>query len=235
MKELYSFIANKKVQGEERTQNEDGSFTVKTVETLEPRKVFLKKISRRDLEEISLVYKSNYGLAIARGVPTQETLRKSLMDAGGIVSNQDYQRAEVIMLEMDKINKAILAGEAPDELVARLENLALELEAIQNLDRELYNKTAEAYADDRTTLWAALNLTFWDDNKSHVFPGVSFEAKMNFYYQISDDPEDYEYEIGILRKAYNCFYAAILLDESTLSKEYFDVITGEPGTDISRS
>jgi hypothetical protein len=91
----------------------------------------------------------------------------------------------------------------------------------------LYNKTAEAFADDRTTLWAALNLTFWDDDKTPVFQGVSPEAKMSFYYDISDEPETYAMEIGILKKAYNCYYASILLDPSVLSKEYFDVITSE--------
>ena len=231
MKELYTFKVNKKTKLEEKVDNGDGSFTVRPVDGFEEAAVFLKLPSRHDREEISLTYKEYYGKALSRGLPMADILRRSLLDSGGVYSKSDLETAEQVINKIAEVKNKIQLNNISSEDKENLEGELLYLnelyDRVNKIDRNLWSNTAEAYAQDMTIHWAVLHLTFWDKDKKEVFPGVTFESRLNSFYEMSDDPSLFTTELEIFSKSYRCLYAALLLGDEGRNKEYLDILINE--------
>lgn len=231
MKELYKFPVKVKVTEEVRTQNEDGSATIKTVESSKDKYVFLKLPSRRDREEISLTYKEYFGKGISRGLPMADILRRNLLDAGGLYAKSDLENVEQILNKMTEVSNKIQLGTQTKEELDKLEEERAGLntlyDQISRVDKEIWSKSAEAYAQDMTIHWAVLNLTFWDEDKTEIFPGITFESRLESFYEKSDEPEENLHILSAFKKAYICFYSCLLAGEEGSKKEYLDTIINE--------
>lgn len=225
MKELYSFEVNKEIEVEEKINNDDGSVTIRKVTKEEPVRIFLKSPSRKDLDGITFIHKSEYGKALSAGMLNKETMLKKIVDNGGIVPYRDEERGKFIIARIKEITDKI--KENPDDCgesyAQELQSLNQEIQEITDIGIDLYAKTAEAYAEDKTILYTTLSLTFYEDTKERVFKGDIWDSKLEYFYHISDNPDKFKFEISVLRKAYICFHAQLLMNPDDITKEYLDI------------
>lgn len=224
MKALYKFTVNRPEKVEEKTQNEDGSVTIKTVTKDVPVEVFLKLPSRRDREEISVVYNGEYGNAIKRGLQTADVMRRSLLDSGGIIAQKDLERADelvkLITAKQNEIQEKTLNGEDLTSASDDLQTLVNEFEQIERPNREIFARSVESHAQNKTIEWCVLNLSFEGDH--HVFPGATHESKLSSYYDFCDDEENHKFELEVYNKATIVYYHNIIADKT--GQEYFDSV-----------
>lgn len=240
MKILYKFIANKTQKVEEKTDNGDGSFTTKLVDKPFPVEIYLKHPSRRDREDISVFYNGAYGAALKKGLQTADVIRRCLLDSGGTLAQHDLEQADQLLKELtltaNAIQEALLEKKDDSDLQKQYSELLEAFEKIERSQREVFSKSAEAHAQNKTVEWCVLNFTFTQNEKKeyvYVFPGPTDEAKLSTFYEWADD-EKHEFELGIHEKATVCYYHYIMADKS--GQEYFDSIFGvvkdEAGTAV---
>lgn len=225
MKTLYTFKANKKEKVEEQVTNEDGSITIKKVDKFTPVEVYLKQPSRRDREDLAVVYNSEYGKALSKGIQSFDSLRKAVLDNGGMFAKQDLERADdLIRLIQHKSNEVqlyVTEGKPIDDLEREIQDLTNEYAEYEKPKTALYAKSAEYEAKKNTIVWAVLNFTFTkNQDYEYVFPGATYESRLNHYYDCCDNDSDFEKEA--FDKAYVCFHHHI--EGNEVSKEYFDAL-----------
>lgn len=227
MKILYKFTAHKKEKVEEKTVNEDESVTIKLVDKEVPVDVYLKHPSRRDREEISVIYNGAYGNALKQGLQTADVMRRCLLDSGGIIAQKDLERADELLKEITlKANEIQEITLAQGDLTGKeeeLQELTNEFELIERPQREIFSKSAEAHAQNKTIEWCVLNLSFTKDKDyEYVFRGPTFESKLESYYKACDDEDKHGFELAVYDKATVVFYHHILGNKT--EQEYFDLI-----------
>lgn len=222
MKILYKFTVNKRQKAEEKTQNEDGSFTVRQVDKEVPIGVTLKHPSRRDREEISVVYNGEFGNAIKRGLQTNDVMRRSLLDSGGILAQKDLERADellrLITVKENEIQQKTIEKEDTSKDNEDLQNLANEFERIERAQRDIFSRSVESHAQNKTIEWCVLNMSFAGEDP--VFPGNTHESKLSSYYDFCDDEDNHSFELEVYNTATVVYYHHILSGKT--GQEYFD-------------
>ena len=232
MKTLYKFSVSKKEQVEERTENEDGSVTLKKVTKDVPTYVYTRLPSRRDREEISFIYNGAYGDAVKRGLQTADVLRRALLDSGGVIAQNDLERADeltkLIIAKKNEILQKELEKEDIKDDAEEYEALVAEFEKLERPQREIFARSADSHAQTKTVEWCVLNMTFYrdeNDNYIPVFPGNTTESKLNSYYEFCDNEDEHKWEVEVYNKATIVFYHFIVTGET--DKKYFDSLFPE--------
>lgn len=231
MKELYVYKVNKEVKRENRVENEDGTTTISQVVDLVPTEVVLKKPSRRDREDMAMVYNAEFHKCLANGISTEEMIRRAVLDGGGgFIPKHDletlhelYKRINAIMLEVaqKKIDKEDIS-----ELQAEMEKLYIQIYDIESPQKSVYNHSAEALATRKSLIWGALTLTYLRKDKDYepVFKGPTFESRLNSYYDMCDE-DGFKFEMTCFDKSYVMIER--FLSKAAETKEEFELIEQE--------
>ena len=224
MKTLHKFTVNKKTLVEKSEPQEDGSVLVKKVEEKAPVEVSLKLPSRRDKEQLSFIYNGWYGKAIKGGLQPVDVLRRCMLDSGGAIARKDLERAEelikIIPVKENEVKLAIAEGRPEEEyrdLIEEIGQLSMEFSAIEKLQRDVYSRSAESYAESKTVEECALAMTYIGGEL--LCPGVTEESRSNLYYDYCDDPE-MEWAVSALNKAIMIYYHYITTGKE--DQEYYD-------------
>jgi hypothetical protein len=220
MKELYTITVNKKDKVENKTTNSDGSITIKYEEKLTPVKVFLKSPSRRDKEEMDMIYTAELQKCVTRGISTVDMIRRALLDGGGSISKLDLEEMDFLLKtiqEKSNLYQKLLSDKAPKEEIAPVETELTQLltryNDIENSQVQLFSRSAESYAQKRTVIWCVLNLSHLisDDGKEYtqVFRGPTFDSKLNNYYDSCEEEDKYNFELAVFDRAYVMYHGYI--------------------------
>jgi hypothetical protein len=228
MKTLYTFTVNKKEVANETVSNPDGTQTVTPVTKEIPVEINLKLLSRRDKERLAVVYNAECGKAMNEGLQPWDTLKKSVMDSGGIYAKRDFERMDeiirTIQAKSNEVQKAVVDGAPIEDLEREISDLLTEYAEYEKPKTELFSRSAEYEAKKNTIIWALLNFTaFKGPEYLSVFPGSTTESRLNYYYQCCD--EDKQFEQEVFDKAYLCYHHYIETDKT--DKDYYDALIGK--------
>lgn len=227
MKTLYTFTVNKKETKNQVTNNEDGTQTVTPIVSEIPVEINLKLLSRRDRERLAVVYNAECGKAMNEGLQPWETLKKSVIDSGGIFAKKDFERMDeiirAIQTKSNEVQLAVTEGRPVGDIEQEIKDLLEEYAEYERPKSELYSRSAEYEAEKNTVIWAVLNFTVYGGpDYLSVFPGSTTESRLNFYYQCCDENRELEQEV--FEKSYICFHHYIKTDK--VDKEYYDSLIG---------
>ena len=214
-KELYSFTIDEKREVEKthtRKNKKTGVETTvtKKVEEEVPTQVFLKRPSRRELEDAELEYSVEMSRCVKRGILTKAMLYKKYSDTGGVWSEEDakdygklykeifdiqneYARLETVDKKTDKQKERL---EKIKENLAETRRQIVEAESAMH---SLFDHTADTKAQNRLLLWYTLMLTHVqeedDENPKPYFEGEDFDQKIEDYYLKEDKASDFYNEL----------------------------------------
>ena len=214
MKKLHTFIVEKKEKIRVEEPQQDGNILVKFVENTVPVKIAFKKPDRKEDEEYTLVYDAEFSKALTSGIATYDMMRKAWLNSGGFEAEVDIEYLDNLFKNLNKLQneyqKLILEKASDDELL-ELENKIKDInkKVIEYREREqvFFSKTAESRAQKKTVTWCVLNLMYIEkevDGKIEyipVFPGMNFETKKNFYYDVIEESDD-SFEEAVFTKAF---------------------------------
>jgi len=215
MKELYTITVNKKEKVENKTVNDDGSITLKYEDKLTPVKVFLKQPSRRDREEMDMIYTAELQKCVSRGISTVDMIRRALLDGGGSISKFDLEEMDSLLKQIQEKNNVYekLVAEKGDKdeiksIESELGNLLQRYSDIEQSQIQLFSRSAESYAQKRTVIWCVLNLSYVTEGGENinVFRGPTFDSKLNNYYDYCEEEEKYAFELAAFDKAYIIYH-----------------------------
>lgn len=156
------------------------TFTIKDGKT--EKKVFLKKLTYEDREEMGLVYSAALGKALNMGVMSRLDMRRVMagepIDRAKLTKDlteleNKYHELNVNKKDLKKVTKQIIS----------LRN------QISDYDQRLlqiFGHSAEMIADQRSVTWVVANFTFWDDTKTPVF-GEDQDERVSNYYTALDE------------------------------------------------
>lgn len=239
-KPLYEFTIDKEEPREERTDNPDGTFTVKKVNAKVPYKFCLKTPSRQDRDHAELFYFRQMNEASKAGLVPEAVLIKRLNDNGGLLSEHDRKllvehgakiadkQSEIAGLEIKSIRE--------ESDAEKLATLRKELDTLQD-DLKKYSKTygqleastlessAENWVRNKLIRYYALNLLYKFENNdwARYFEGDTFEDRLQKYYELDDlGLELDKFTSDMLSEAF--FAAAYFVAAGTVSKELLDKV-----------
>ena len=209
-KELYTFtiFEDREIIVEETTKDEatseETTIKKKTIEK-SPVEVFLKRPTRRQIEEADLEYIVEMSRCIKKGILTKAMLAKKYSDTGGLMSETESTRLVELYKEIYDIQSENIKLEAitnkTDEIKERLSDVVIkstqirkEIVDIESSYRALFDHTADSKAQNRIILWYIINLTFIkkadDDVAKPYFKGKDFEAKLESFYEKEEESSE---------------------------------------------
>lgn len=243
MRLLYNFFVKKQETEEVKTQNEDGTFTLKEEKKDVPVEVFLKKLSSRDLEDMKIFESIYFSKLQTQGIATKLMILNSYNNAGGVVSEKEIKDWQEDVNKANKIRNEVLLKktkkEETKELEEEYESILATLRDREIIHESIFHKSAENLAEQELLLWLTLNFTFFKEGEKFVpvFRGEKFSDKKDFYYDICDDESDvYDLEKKVFTKAYGFWHIwnrGVTTTEQF--KEYEELIHAESDSSESLS
>lgn len=152
-----------------------------------------KRPSRMDIQEIDMVYSSYQSDCIKRGIITKDMLVKSYKDFGGYLSEQEVKQYtdtyEEFLSKQKQLADLKDGSEDSQELVKEIIKLYNDIQDFEMQEQDLFSKTAEVIARNRTILWIVLSFIYEKDgdNWKPIFAGGNDEAKFESYEKLEDE------------------------------------------------
>lgn len=210
-KSLYNFTLDEEKEVEKETERKNrktGKVTKvkKVVKEKTPIEIFVKKPTRRQIEDAQLEYSVNLSKCVKKGILTKAMLIKKYSDTGGYLGEEDAKiyaelLQNIIELQNEYIKLDIISNPT-EKQKAKMEQVKTELAenkrdlvTLEATLNSLFDHTADVQAQNKTLLWYALNLTYIqkeeDENPVPYFLGDSLEEKEDDYYEKEEDPSDF--------------------------------------------
>ena len=207
MKKLYEFTLNKKekVEKEVPDVNKAGeNVTVKkTIEEEVPQKFFLRRPTRKMLDEGELYYGVELGKAIRAGMITRPLLHKRYTNDGGIMNDfqqkafdQVTKELREIYLQQEEINqideKKRTASQKKkiEELEEKTKPYLEMLRRYNMAEESIFEDTAESRARNKAILWWVLFMSYNDD-ETPFFGAGNFDERIEKYDEIDDEQDSF--------------------------------------------
>lgn len=215
-KYLYNFtiFEDKESFIEETSVNEEnGEETIVKKKTIEksPVQIFIKKPSRRQIEDADLEYSVEISKCIKRGILTKAMLAKKYSDTGGAMSEQESTKLvdlyKSIYDSQSQLDRLQAISQKTEEIESKItETLILlqtsrrEIVEIESSYRSLFDHTADSKAQNKVLIWYILNLTHIKKNldlePKPYFSGLDFEEKLQNFYEKEESGDQQYFQIS---------------------------------------
>jgi hypothetical protein len=236
-KDIYNFTVKETVEKQVESVSTDAQGNEVKITKKEnqesPIKVFLKKPSRRQIEEADLEYSVEMSRCVKKGILTKAMLVKKYSDTGGLMSETEaktlYQNYQKLMdlqreyTENETVNKTDEnRKKKSDELTLEMAKVRDQIVKTEMAYQSLFDHTADMKAQNRLLLWYIINLTYIQredqDKPQPYFSGEDFEERLEDYYHKEEQEDKLYFEIA--RKISNV--AAFWFYNQASSKEDYD-------------
>lgn len=241
-KDIYNFTVyetvDKSVESVSKDEQGNEVKTTKKVSEKSPIKVFLKKPSRRQIEEADLEYSVEMSRCIKKGILTKAMLVKKYSDTGGLMSEAEaktlYQNYQKLLELQREYSENETVNKTSENRKKKSEDLGLEMSKVRDqivktemAYQSLFDHTADMKAQNRLLVWYIINLTFiqkeGEDKPKPYFSGEDFDERLEDYYQKEENEDSLYFEIA--RKISNI--AAFWFYNQSSGKEDFDKLFEE--------
>lgn len=208
-KEIYSFTIPRSVEVETTVTKKKNGKNVSVPETtteIVDNKIIIYKPNRRQIEEADMEYTIKMSECINRGILTRAMLAKKYSDSGGIVSEEDAENLTKRYGKLGELQSSFINLDAKkkknsrdkeriSELQEQIMTLRKEIVEIESSYSALFSHTADAKAQNQAILWYLVNLTkiqeSEDESPVDLFEGETFEEKLDSYYQMEDEGDEF--------------------------------------------
>jgi hypothetical protein len=240
-KKLYQFTIDKEVEKIEETSKKDRKTgeevtTKKTVKVKEPIEFFIKRPSRRELEEAELEYSVEMSRCVKKGILTKAMLAKKYSDTGGIFSEDESKNYSDLYKQVLEFQNEYIRLDSADQKDAKqkkrfeivksgLGDVKRKIVEIESNFQSFFDHTADIKAQNRLLLWYVINLTYIqyekDDNPKPYFEGSDFESKIEDYYEKEESNDQFYF--AAIKKA-STILAFWFFNQASEPKEFDELI-----------
>lgn len=210
MKELYTFVVERKIEKEEtylkKSKGQSVEATRKVIES-KPHRIVLAKPNHGDIEDAEFFYGQKYNELINAGFLTKAMLAKKMGDSGGMSSKLTSDRINRLFLDNMEASKTVeffsgsknLTEEQKEQLKQAEETFIgskKELAEYEEMMNAQFRQTADAKAEQKLIEWLVFHFSYYEDEideKKQLFPvfkGDDYEEKREFYLTLAGDEED---------------------------------------------
>lgn len=233
MKKIFSFEINKETLEDETIigQDEKGNETktITKVKKLTPQKFFIRKPTRDIKEEAEFYYQKVFSEGVRHGLLTKTLLVKRYDNDGGIFSDgqkKHYQELAVRLFDLEKDFQQISMKKTEDrtpEEITKFDDIKKQIIEIQgsisDLEvqrKSLLNSTAESRGENKTKIWYALFLSYYDNEKPFFGEG-KYEDRIKIYDEIEEGADDFLKKVLIRFVLFTSFW----FDNTGFTEENF--------------
>ena len=240
-KKLYQFTIDKEVEKIEETSKKDRKTgeeitTKKTVIVKQPIEFFIKRPSRRELEEAELEYSVEMSRCVKRGILTKAMLAKKYSDTGGVFSEEEAKSYSELYKQVLDLQNEYIRLDSADQKDAKqkkrfetvksgLAETKRKIVEIESNFQSFFDHTADIKAQNRLLLWYVINLTYIqyenDDKPKPYFDGSDFESKIEDYYEKEESNDQFYF--AAIKKA-STILAFWFFNQASEPKEFDDLI-----------
>jgi hypothetical protein len=240
-KKLYQFTIDKEVEKIEETSKKDRKTgeeitTKKTVMVKQPIEFFIKRPSRRELEEAELEYSVEMSRCVKKGILTKAMLAKKYSDTGGIFSEDEAKTYSDLYKQVLDLQNEYIRLDSADQKDAKqkkrfetvksgLADVKRKIVEIESNFQSFFDHTADIKAQNRLLLWYVINLTYIqyenDDKPKPYFEGSDFESKIEDYYEKEESNDQFYF--AAIKKA-STILAFWFFNQASEPKEFDELI-----------
>ena len=241
IKKLYQFTIDKEVEKTVETAKKDrktGDETIvkKKVTEKEPIEIFIKRPSRRELEEAELEYSVEMSRCVKKGILTKAMLAKKYSDTGGVFSEEEAKAYTDLYKQILDLQNEYIRLESADKKdekqTIRFEKVKHDLSDVKRQIIEMestfqsfFDHTADVKAQNRLLLWYVINLTYIaspdSDEPEPYFEGSDFEKKIEDYYRKEESGDSFYF--SVIKKA-STILAFWFFNQASEPKEFDELI-----------
>ena len=233
MKYFFEFTVNKETEVEESVveKREDGSevTTKKKVKQTNPVKFFLRKPNRTLRDSADLYYNKKLSEATRQGMLTAAGLSKIIENEDGLLSDKEKELKTAtyakLLNSQAEYQRLASKPEKSEEEAAKIVVVEKEisealtvLKGIERKESQLYQNTAEMYAQNKVLFWWTLVLGYYQDEAGVILPffGDGDEKKRLEDYDSKEEQEN-PYLIEAINKL--AHYTAVAFITSSFEQE----------------
>lgn len=161
----------------------------------------IRKPKRLEIDEIDMMFSQYQSECIKRGILTKNMLIKKYEDCGGTRSESDIEEyrsiSKKIMEKELKLQKLDSSSESDkpqiEKLSKEIEDLYISIHEFELEEEELFSRTAEVIAKNKTILWilAVFSQKKNGENFEDIFKGLTYADKIDSFYQIEEDNNEF--------------------------------------------
>lgn len=214
---IYTFHVDKEQEVPEETISEDekgDEITItKNVTKKVPVTFKFKRPTRKIIDDADLHYSVQLSEGIKAGLLTRNLIARRYDDDGGLFNEKDKE--EYLSLfndlntkenEYQKLVVQSTTKRSKDDVKLELETQKVldeiatsrrRLMAYEQAQQAVFDNTAENRARNSTIMWWVLNISYMVNEKGEtvpVFPGETYEEKLNYYDELEELYEDFTAE-----------------------------------------
>lgn len=233
MKYFFEFTVNKETEVEESVveKREDGSevTTKKKVKQNIPVKFFLRKPNRTLRDAADLHYHKKLHEGMRQGMLSSAGLSKIIENEDGILSEKDKDLKKVnyekLLNSQGEYQRLASKSDKTEEETAKtveceksIAECLVILKEIERKESQLYQNTAEMYAQNKVLFWWTLVLGYYQDEAGVILPffGDGDEKKRLEDYDSKEEQENPFYIEAINKLAH---YTAVAFITSSFEQE----------------
>jgi hypothetical protein len=240
-KKLYQFTIDQEVEKIEETSKKDRKTgeeitTKKTVKVKQPIEFFIKRPSRRELEEAELEYSVEMSRCVKRGILTKAMLAKKYSDTGGVFSEDEAKAYSDLYKQVLDLQNEYIRLDSADQKDAKqkkrfevvkfeLSDVKRKIVEIESNFQSFFDHTADVKAQNRLLLWYVINLTYIqyenDEKPKPYFRGSDFESKIEDYYEKEESSDPFYF--AAIKKA-STILAFWFFNQASEPKEFDELI-----------
>jgi hypothetical protein len=212
---------------------EESTVSKKEIEKI-PFEVFLKKPSRRQIEEADLEYSVEMSKCIKKGILTKAMLAKKYSDTGGMLSENESKKLVDLYkkiydlqnenLRLESSTKKKDNKEKIDKVVEDLTRTRKDIIEIESNYRSLFDHTADSKAQNKLLLWYILNLTYvkadGESSERPYFEGEDFEEKLQAFYLKEESPDEH---YSVMSKKVSTLIAFWFFNQASTKEDFEDL------------
>lgn len=242
LKKLYQFSIDKEIETTVESTKKDrktGDETIikKKVTEKVPVEIFIKRPSRRELEEAELEYSVEMSRCVKKGILTKAMLAKKYSDTGGVFSEDEakaytdlYKQVLDLQNEYIRLDSADKKDEKQTErfekIKAELSDVKRQIVEMESTFQSFFDHTADVKAQNRLLLWYVINLTYilndGQDEPVPYFSGSDFEQKIEDYYKKEESGDSFYF--AAIKKA-STILAFWFFNQASEPKEFDELIS----------
>lgn len=187
------------------------------------KEVGLRKPTRREIDEADMEYSAYMSDCITRGILTKEMLLKRYKDFGGSLSEDELKGYRMLLKRMMEINRQIQTTKAKkkrEALEKELDDVFAAVQEVEQDQAELFGRTAEVIARNKTILWLALLLSYDVKDETPLFDGMDHDERYDSYAEIEE--RDLDFAQRLIEKI--CVYVSFWYSNKNVKPEDFEAL-----------
>jgi len=185
----------------------------------------IRKPTRMEIDEADMMYSTFMSECITRGILTRDMLLKRYKDFGGVLSENEAKTYKQLLKRIVELNRQLAKTKAVKkrkEIEGEMEDIYSAIQEVEQTQEDLFDRTAETIAKNKTILWLVFLLAVKDKEDEPYYAGDDYDER----YEVFAGMEEKDMDSAHLILEKLCLYVSFWYSNKNVTSDDFESLEG---------